>query len=301
LPLVTLKRSVEQNVKQARAFRNSLPPAGFVLLSSFVVQLGTALAKSLFEALGSSGAAFLSAWLAAILLLLMWRPRFRNHRWQDYLAVGALGLCIASMNLAIYAAIDRIPLGVAATLDFVGPLGVAIIGSSRILDLVWVVMAAAGVILLAPGFGGAALDPVGVEFALLAGLCWAGYILLSVPVGRMMPGGAGLALAVAIAALVMAPFGLSSGMALLNPEILCVGLVAAFLTTVLPYSLEFAALKRMAPRNFGILMSIEPAIAALVGFVCLHEDLSLRTLLATLLVTTAAIGITLFGRQFANH
>lgn len=231
----------------------------------------------------------------------MWRPRFQNHRWQDYLAVGALGLSIASMNLAIYAAIDRIPLGVAATLDFVGPLGVAIIGSRRILDLVWVAMAAAGVMLLAPGFGGSALDPVGVEFALLAGLCWAGYILLSVPVGRMMPGGAGLALAVAIAALMMAPFGMQSGMTLLNPGILSMGLIAAFLTTVLPYSLEFAALKRMAPRNFGILMSIEPAIAALVGFVFLHEELSLRTLLATLLVTTAAIGITLWGRQFSNH
>jgi inner membrane transporter RhtA len=301
LTLAFLKLSFEQNFSQARTLRRSLPPSSLVLLSSFVVQLGTALSKSLFNSLGSSGAAFLCAWLAAILLLLLWRPHFRNHRWRDYLAVGALGLCIASMNLAIYAAIDRIPLGVAATLDFVGPLGVAIIGSRRILDLVWVVMATAGVILLAPRFGGAAVDPVGVEFALLAGLCWAGYILLSVPVGRMMPGGAGLALAVAIAALVMAPFGMQSGITLLNPGILCVGLLAAFLTTVLPYSLEFAALKRMAPRNFGILMSIEPAIAALVGFVCLHEELSLRTLLATLLVTTAAIGITLFGRQFSNH
>ena len=240
-------------------------------------------------------------WLAAILLLILWRPPLQNHGWQDYLVVGLFGLSIASMNLAFYAAIARIPLGVAATLDFIGPLAVAFAGSRRTLDLVWVTMAATGVVLLTPGFDSTALDPLGVGFALLAGLGWAGYILLSVPVGQMMPGGAGLAIALAIASLVMAPFGVHSGAVLLSPAILSVGLLIALLTTVLPYSLEFSALKQMPPRNFGVLMSIEPAIAALVGFVFLHERLSLQTLLATGLVIAAAIGITLLGRPSSNH
>jgi inner membrane transporter RhtA len=300
LTLTTLKVSVDQNLRQARAFSHSLPPSGLVLLSSFAVQLGTAVSKSLFEALGASGAAFQCKWLAAILLLIVWRPRLRNYCWQDYLVVGLFGLSIALMHLAVYAAIERIPLGVASTLEFIGPLGVAIAGSRRALDLVWVALAAIGVVLLAPLSGDAALDPVGVGFALISGLGWASYILLSTCVGQVMPGGAGLALAIAAASILTAPFGLGNGAVLLKPELLILGLLAAVLTTVLPYSLEFSALKRISPRNFGVLMSVEPAIAALVGFVFLHERLSLQTLLATALVTMAAIGTTLWGRASSH-
>jgi inner membrane transporter RhtA len=190
---------------------------------------------------------------------------------------------------------------VASTLEFIGPLGVSIIGSRRPLDLLWVALASAGVFLLAP-IHGTNLDPVGIGFALLSGLCWAGYILLSAPVGRTMPGGGGLAIGITVAALLMAPFGVSQGgMALLNPWVLGIGVAAGLLTTVVPYSLEFVALRRMSPRVFGVLMSVEPAIAALVGLLFLQETLEVRSLVAIALVITAAIGATLYGRQGSGH
>jgi inner membrane transporter RhtA len=271
------------------------------MLSSFAIQLGMALSKTLFDSLGAISVAFICKGLGALLLWVIWRPRLHHH-WQEYLIVGLYGLIIACMSLAYYSAIERIPLGIASTLEFVGPLGVAIAGSRRPLDLLWVAFAAAGVILIAPIHSNTTLDSVGIGFALLAGLCWAGYILLSAPVGRAMPGGTGLALGMAFATLFMAPVGVvhSSG-ALLNPSVFMIGLLAAFLTTVMPYSLEFAALKRMSPRIFGVLMSIEPAIAALVGLLFLHESLDGRSLVAIALVMTAAIGVTVFGKQEAGH
>ena len=293
--------SIDRRVRQVEAIGHSLPPSCLVLLSSLVIQIGMAMSKTLFDALGSSGAAFLCKGMAALLLLFIWRPRLQDHRWQAYGVVGLFGLSIACMTLSIYAAIDRIPLGIASTLDFVGPLGVAIVGSRRSLDVLWVALATAGVFLLAP-LQGTTLDPVGVGFALLSGLFWSGYILLSAPAGRAMPGGAGLALGITAAALIMAPFGISQGgAALLNPLVLGVGLAAGLLTTVVPYSLEFAALRRMSPRVFGVLMSIEPAIAALVGLLFLRETLEVRSLIAIALVTVAAIGATLFGKQDSAH
>jgi inner membrane transporter RhtA len=295
------RAAIDRRIRQVEAVGHSLPPSCLVLLSSFVIQIGMAMSKTLFDALGSSGAAFLCKGVAAILLLLILRPRLQDHRWQTYSLVGVFGVIIACMNLSIYAAIDRIPLGVAATLEFIGPLGVAIVGSRRPLDLLWVALAAVGVFLLAP-IQGTALDPVGIGFALLSALFWSGYILLSAPVGRAMPGGAGLALGITVAALIMAPFGISQGgAALLNPWVLVVGVAAGLLTTVVPYSLEFAALQRMSPRVFGVLISIEPAIAALVGLLFLRETLELRSLIAIALVIMAAIGATLFGRQEAGH
>jgi inner membrane transporter RhtA len=296
-----LKVSLDRSIRQVGAIGSALPPSGLVLFSSFVIQIGMAMSKTLFDALGSSGAAFLCKGVAAVLLLFIVRPRLQEYRWQAYGIVGLFGLSIACMNLSIYAAIDRIPLGVASTLEFVGPLGVAIVGSRRPLDVLWVALATAGVFLLAP-IQGTTLDPVGVGFALLSGLFWSGYILLSAPAGRAMPGGAGLALGITVAALIMAPFGISQGgTALLNPWVLAVGVAAGLLTTVVPYSLEFAALRRMSPRVFGVLMSIEPAIAALVGLLFLRETLEVRSLIAIALVIMAAIGATMFGRQDAGH
>jgi inner membrane transporter RhtA len=294
-----LRASLDRSVRQLGAIGNSIPPSCQVLLSCFVIQIGMALSKVLFDTLGSSGAAFLCKSIAAVFLLVMLRPRLQGHRWQAYGVVGLFGLSIACMNLSIYAAIDRIPLGVASTLEFIGPLGVSIVGSRRPLDLLWVALASAGVFLLAP-IHGTHLDPVGIGFALLSGLCWAGYILLSAPVGRAMPGG--LAVGITVAALLMAPFGVSQGgMALLNPWILAIGVAAGLLTTVVPYSLEFVALRRMSPRVFGVLMSVEPAIAALVGLLFLHETLGVQSLVAIALVIMAAIGATLYGRQGAGH
>lgn len=293
--------SLNRGVRQAQAIGNSLPPSCLVMLSSFVIQIGMALSKTLFDSLGATGAAFICKSLAALMLLVIFRPRLQ-HRWQDYLTVALYGLSIACMNLAIYSAIERIPLGIASTLEFVGPLGVSIVGSRRPLDLLWVAFAAAGVLLMAPIHSNTALDPIGIGFALLSGLCWAGYILLSAPVSRAMPGGSGLALGITFASLFMAPIGIHhGGGALLSPAVLFIGLVAAFMTTVMPYSLEFAALKRMSPRIFGILMSIEPAIAALVGLLFLHESLNGQSLVAIGLVMIAAIGVTVFGRQQSGH
>ncbi|MCU0565435.1 MAG: EamA family transporter [Oculatellaceae cyanobacterium Prado106] len=296
------RASFDRTVQQAQSLGNSLPPSFLVLFSSFVIQIGMALSKTLFDSLGSAGAAFICKGIAALLLLLIWRPRLSQHRWQDYGVVALFGLCIACMNLSIFAAVERVPLGVASTLEFVGPLGVAIAGSRRWLDVVWVVLAGIGVFLLAPIHGDTSLDPLGIGFALISGLCWAGYILLSAPAGRAMPGGSGLALAISFATLIMAPLGIQqAGAALLNPWILGIAFLGGCLTTVLPYSLEFIALKRMSTRVFGVLMSIEPAIAAIVGLLFLHEALGVRSLIAILLVTLAAIGATLFGRSTPTH
>ena len=286
-----------RRVSRVRSLLGSVPPPSLVLLSSFIIQVSNVLAKSLFDSLGAVGTTFLCNALAALLLLAIARPQWRGHARQDYLLLGLMGLSMAGMGLAYYSAIDRIPLGIASTLEFIGPLGVSVIGSRRLLDLIWVSLAAAGIVLLNP-IGYTSLDSVGVALALLSGLCWASYIVTSGAIARSLPGGSGLTLAMLVAALLLfLPGAATAGTALLNPIVLLIGLVAACFGTVLPYSLEFEAVRRMPPRVFGVLISIEPAIAALVGFLFLHETLSLRTLMATVLVTAAAIGVTLFGRS----
>lgn len=289
--------SVTRGLEQVQQLTGAVPPSFLVLLSCFAVQTGSAMTKSLFASLGSMGAALVCKGFAAVLLLVLVRPQWRHHRVFDYLLIGGMGLAIASMSLAFYGAIDRIPLGIASTIEFIGPLGVAVIGSRRLLDLLWVGLAASGVLLLAP-FSGASLDPMGILLALLSAVCWAAYILLSVPLGRCFPGKAGLAMAMAGATVFLAIPGVNqAGAAILHPHLLAIGLVVAILGTVVPYSLEFTALKRMPARIFGVLLSIEPAIAALVGLVFLGEMLEFRTLIAIGLVTSAAIGVTLSGRR----
>jgi len=285
---------------QLQTWFGSIPPSSLVLLTSFAAQAGTATSKQLFEVLSPIGAAFICKAIAAVLMLVIWRPRLQNCGWGDYVLVAGLGLAIAGLSLAFYGAIARIPLGIASALDFVGPLSVAVLGSRRLLDLVWAILAAAGVLLLTP-ISGASLDPLGVIFGLLSASSWAGFILLSAPVGRAFPGGSGLSLAMAIATLLMLPLGIhAGGSALLEPSILLLSLGIALLGVVLPYSLEFKALSRLPPRVYGVLISIEPAIAALVGLLFLGEQLEFRSLVAIAMVTTAAIGVTLFGRNPKN-
>jgi inner membrane transporter RhtA len=285
-----------------RRFTGSIPPSGLVLLSSFAIQAGTALAKTLFDSLGSSGTVFVCKALAAVLLMAIWRPRWQRHTYREYGLVLLMGLAMAGMNLAIYGAIARIPLGIASAIEFIGPLSVAVMGSRRPLDLIWVALAAIGVFLIDPVGGTTSIDPLGIALALASAVCWAIYILVSVPVGQFFPGGTGLSLAMVAATCFLAIPGIASGgTALLNPVVLWIGLATAVLGTVLPYSLEFSALKRLPPRIFGVLMSIEPAIAALVGFLFLQETLNFRTLTAIGLVTSAAIGVTLTGRQDPPH
>jgi inner membrane transporter RhtA len=240
---------------------------------------------------------FLRVGFAALMLLLLWRPQLGGYVRPNYFVVILFGLVLAGMNFSFYSALERIPLGIAVTLEFVGPLGVAIAGSRRLLDLVWVALAAIGIVLLNP-LGEAKLDPLGVALALLAGSFWAGYILLGARAGRAFPGGASLAIAMSVAAVVLLPVGvLGGGAALLDPRLLTAGFGVALLSSALPYSLEFEALRRIPTRVFGVLMSLEPAIAALVGFVFLGEELGLRAITAISLVTLATVGASRFGAR----
>jgi inner membrane transporter RhtA len=289
----------KRSVRQAREAAAAAPPTGLVLLGIFSVQLGAAIAKGLFDSLGPGGTVFLRIGFAALAVFILWRPRLWGYTRRDYLVATLFGLTLAGMNLSIYLSFDRIPLGIAVTLEFVGPLGVAMLGSRRPLDLVWTFLAAAGILLLAPlgVLGETQLDPVGVAFAFLAGLFWACYILLSARTGRAFPGMAGLAIALCIGTVVLLPVGVASaGSAMLDPWLLLAGLAVAVLSSVVPYSLELQALRRLPARVFGVLMSLEPAVAALAGFLILGERLGVRSMMAVALVTLAAAGASRFGR-----
>jgi inner membrane transporter RhtA len=284
-------------LKGLRAVPGAVPPLGLVVLGILSVQVGAAFAKSLFPVVGPYGTVFLRLVFAALILMLAWRPRLRGHRARDYLLVLLFGLVFAAMNTSFYASLDRLPLGVAVTVEFVGPLGVAVLGSRRLRELLWAVLAAGGIVLLTPlsGVSGAQIDPLGIALALLAGLGWAAYILISVRVGRSLPGGTGLALGTAVGAVLVAPIGIGQGgHQLLDGPLLATGAAVALLSSVLPDSFELEALRKLPARVFGVLMSIEPAIAAIVGFVVLGEALGQRELLALALITAASIGATRF-------
>ena len=259
-------------------------------------QAGGAFAKTLFEDLGPSGTVLLRTLFAAIVLWVVWRPRVTGHDRGDVLTVVAFGLSLAAMNWSFYEALDRIPLGIAVTIEFVGPLAVAVGGSRRPLDVLWIVLAAAGILLLARGGGG--VEAEGVLLALTAGLFWALYILLSARTGRAFPGGAGLALAMLVGSLALAPGGIAgAGSNLLDPGLLAAGAGVAMLASAIPYSLELEALRRLPARVFGILLSMEPAMAALAGFVILGEGLRARDIVAIVLVGAASAGASVTAGQ----
>ena len=254
------------------------------------VQFGAALAKSLFDEVGAGSTVFLRVLFAALVLLAVWRPALAGRSPADWRLIAVFGLTLAGMNLAFYESLERIPLGIATTFEFVGPLGVAIAGSRRPVDLVWVVLAGSGIALLSD-FGSADLDRLGVALALLAGGFWAAYILLSARVGRTFPGASGLALAMAAGAVMLAPVGIADARGdLLVPEVLAVAVAVAVLSSAIPYTLEMEALRRLPVGVFGVMMSIEPAVAALAGFIVLDEGLATRELVAILLVVAATAG-----------
>jgi inner membrane transporter RhtA len=252
------------------------------------LQFGAGFAVTLFDELGPAGAAFLRLAIAAVVLVALWRPRVRGHPGRDLRLAAAFGVTLGLMNLCIYEAMDRIPLGVAVTIEFWGPLAVAVAGSRRPLDLLWVVLAATGIVLLADP-GGGSLDAAGIAFALAAGGLWAGYIVLSARTGRVFPGGSGLAVAMVFGALVTLPVGV--GPELLAPEMLAAGAVVALASSVIPYSLELEALRRLPKRVFGVLMSLEPAVAALAGLIVLGQALGGRQWAAIALVVVASAGV----------
>lgn len=261
-----------------------------MLLGIVSVQVGSALAKQLFGAAGAFGTVALRLSFAALVLVLWWRPSLRMPR-RAWAVVLGYGLILGSMNLCFYLAIARIPLGIAVTIEFLGPLTVALAASRRWLDVFWALLAAAGVWLLMEGRGD--LNLVGLLFALAAGTCWGLYILVGAALGRHTAGGNGLALGIAAAALVALPFGVAeSGAALVQPWVLLAGFGVALLSSVIPYSLELEALRKMPPRIFGILMSLEPAMAALAGLALLQESLRWSQWVAMLCVVIASAGAT---------
>jgi inner membrane transporter RhtA len=198
------------------------------------------------------------------------------------------------MNLTFYLGLDRLDLGVAVTIEFVGPLAVAVLLSRRRLDLVWAALAAAGIVLLTNPGGADSVDAIGLMFVLIAGACWAAYILIAQSAGRVFPGSHGVAMAMVVAAVIpIAPGIADAGSALLRPELLALGCAVGVLSSAIPYSLETEALRRIPAHVFGVLMSMEPAVAALAGFVVLGQDLGLRELLAIALVVAASAGVSI--------
>jgi inner membrane transporter RhtA len=269
----------------------SIPPTAQVLAGIVSVQIGAALAKQLFATVGSTGSVALRIFFAAAVLLLVWRPSLRLSR-RAWAVVGGYGLVLGAMNLSFYLALAHLPLGVAVTITFLGPLAVAIGGSRRWLDAVWALLAGGGVVLLAEG-GGGEVQLIGILLALGTAICWASYILLSAALGRHTSDGGGLALGMVLATLVVAPIGIAeAGTALLEPWVLAAGFGVALLSSVIPYSLELEALRRMPPKVFGVLMSLEPAVASLVGLMLLGEVLGATQWVAVLMVVAASVGAT---------
>ncbi|MGH3748375.1 MAG: EamA family transporter [Micromonosporaceae bacterium] len=270
------------------AWFEAAPPPMLVMGGIVSIQVGAAFAKQLFDQAGPAGVVALRLFFAAILLLLWWRPGLRMTR-HDWALVIAFGAVLGLMNFSFYQSFARIPLGMAVTIEFLGPLSVALLGSRRWRDALWALLAGAGVVLLTDGGGDVNL--AGVLLALVAAACWAAYIVLGARMGQQTSGGAGLALGTAFAAIVVVPVGaVESGTALLSPHLLAVGLAVAVMSSVVPYSLEIEALRRMPTRVFGVLMSLEPAVAALAGLAVLGERLSLPQWLAIGCVVIASIG-----------
>lgn len=264
---------------------------GMVVGSISSVQCGAALATTLFDRVGPAGTVFLrGAFAALILVAVAHRDIFRLRR-AELRDIALFGVTLAAMNLCFYESIDRLPLGIAVTLEFTGPLAVAVFGSRRRRDLIWVGLAAIGIVLLAGDFGGSSIDLFGAVLALAAGAFWGVYILLSARVGGRSEGLGGLALAMVISALVLAPPGLAAGAGGMgSADVLVRGAAVGLLSSAMPYALEIEALRRLPNAVFGVMMSLEPAVAALVGFIALGQGLDWIEAVAIGLVVAASAG-----------
>ncbi|GGW60856.1 EamA family transporter [Streptomyces caelestis] len=268
----------------------SLGPVGLVLAGGISVQFGGALAVMLMPRAGALGVVALRLLVAAVVLLLVCRPRLRGHSRTDWGTVVVFGITMAAMNGLFYQAVARIPLGLAVTLEVLGPLALSVLASRRAINVVWAALALAGVFLLGGG-GFSSLDPTGAAFALGAGAMWAAYIIFSARTGRRFPQADGLALAMAVGAVLFLPLGMAeSGAKLVDPVTLGLGAAVALLSSVLPYTLELLALRRLPASSFAILMSLEPAIAATAGFLLLDQALTTVEAAAIALVIAASMG-----------
>jgi inner membrane transporter RhtA len=282
--------TVDDNIRGARTTGQT--QAVWLVLGGIVsVQVGAAIAKNLFGVVPPTGMVWLRLVTSAVILVAIARPRLTGRTAADWRVALGFGVTLMTMNWAIYQSFARIPLGIAVTIEFLGPLAVAVLGSRRPRDVVWVVLAGTGVALLGIAPGDVTL--AGVLFALLAGAAWAAYILLSASTGRRWPGISGLAVASVVGAVVLAPPAIvEAGSALLDPRILVLGVAIGLLSSVIPYSFELKALRRIPPRVFGVLMSLEPAAAALAAMVLLSEFLTVVQWTAVACVVAASVGAT---------
>ena len=271
--------------------QNRIPAVWLVIAGIISVQFGAAIAKNHFHLVPPTAIVCLRLISSAVILLIMARPQLKGHSGRDWVVVLGFGVSLMAVTWAIYHSFARIPLGIAVTIAFLGPLTVAVIGSRRLADLIWVVLAGTGVALL--GLSRATVTIAGVGFALLAALGWACYILLSAQTGRRWPGLTGLAIATMVGAIVLAPPAiLEAGTRLFDPAVLTLGVAIGLLSSVIPNSFELMALRRIPPRVFSILMSLEPAAAALAAMIVLGEFLTLIQWLAMACVVIASIGAT---------
>ncbi|MFE0423906.1 DMT family transporter [Streptomyces sp. NPDC058953] len=277
-----------------------LGPVGLVVAGVLSVQFGAAVAVMLMDEVGATGVVTLRLLLAALVMLAVCRPRIRGYSRADWGTVVAFGLAMGGMNILFYQALERIPLGPAVTLEVLGPLTLSVLVSRRLANLAWAALALLGVFLLSGlvtggGHGAGAsggLDPVGAAYALAAGGMWAAYIVFSAKTGRRFPQADGLALAFGVAALLSLPLGIAgSGERILDPVVIGLGLGVALLSSVLPYTLELLALRRLPASTFAVMMTLEPAVASLAGFLVLSQALSLTDAVAITLVIAASVGV----------
>ena len=282
---------------RAVARRRTIPAPLLVLLAISSVQTGAAIARTLFDDLGVAGTAFLRLVVAAAILLVVLRPPIRSWTRRQWGAAVMLGGFLAGMNLVFYFALDLIPLGVAVTVEFTGPLLLALVQTRRAVDFGFALLAGAGVALLGLSSATGSIEPLGLLLAFTAGLFWAGYIVSSARVGRLLPGVDGLAVALAVAAVLVAPFGAGESSAVIDQPGLLVGVVTvALMSSIIPYGLELVALRRIPTRVFGVLMSVQPAAAAISGWFILDQALRPAELAALVMVSLASVGITLAAR-----
>ncbi len=281
---------------------NDAPALVLVLAAIASVQFGGALAATLVPVIGATGSVTLRLGIATVILLLVARPRVRGYRRSDWLTVAGFGLALGCMNWAFYGSLGHLPIGVAVTVEFTGPLVLAAVLSRTLRDLAAVAAAAAGVLLISQALQVplGELEWTGLALAATAGACWAGYILMSGRTGARFPRLDGLALALVVATVLVSPFGLHTAGAW-DQAVLAKGLGIAVLSSVLPYSLEMLALRRLSAGVFGILLSLEPAVAALAGLLVLGQRLSPVQLLGMGLVVLASVLVMGLGRRSGNR
>ncbi|MBI1276654.1 MAG: EamA family transporter [Anaerolineaceae bacterium] len=295
IPPVEIVDNVADIPVQSMGFMTRIPPWSLVVFGIISVQIGAAFAKSLFDVSGPAGVVFIRTFLAAVFFTLIWRPRLRGYTRRVYVSMLIYGTVIACNMLLFYTAINLIPLGVAVAIAFIGPLVVAVVGSRKLMDFVWVAVAAIGILLLSP-LTNTSLNVPGVMVAFMTAGAWALYIIFTKRVSTMLEGHTTLALSMCLAALVAFPFGAAGAVKVLaNPQLILLVLVVALLSSVIPFAMDFTAVKRLTSRVFGLLASVEPAVSAIIGFVVLHEALGWREVIGIGLVTVAAIATTREG------